>query len=88
MKENSDPLHINYDNLRIIIKERYDALNALNDILIAMWFLIGSFFFLDSDLTVDGTWLFILGSMQMLIRPIIELSRLIHIRRIDRKKIG
>lgn len=56
MKENSDPLHINYDNLRIIIKERYDALNALNDILIAMWFLIGSFFFLivTSPLTAPG----------------------------------
>lgn len=34
----------------IIIQRRYEALGALNDLLIAIWFLIGSFFFLNRPL--------------------------------------
>ncbi|AJQ96114.1 YrhK family protein [Gynuella sunshinyii] len=34
----------------------------MNDLLIAAWFLIGSFFFLNDALVESGTWLFIVGS--------------------------
>ena len=70
----------------IVIQRRYDALGALNDLLIAIWFLLGSFFFLKESLTTDGTWLFILGSAQLLIKPLIKLSSLIHVGRVYRNK--
>lgn len=67
-----------------IIKRRYEMLGALNDLLIAVWFLIGSFFFLSNTLTEDGTWLFIVGSAQLLIRPIITIVGLLHVKKITR----
>ena len=66
----------------IVIQRRYDALGAVNDLLIAIWFLIGSSFFLKESLTTDGTWLFILGSAQLLIKPLIKLISLIHVGRV------
>lgn len=65
----------------IIIQHRYAMLGALNDLLIAVWFLIGSFFFLSDTLTKDGTWLFIVGSAQLLIRPIITIVGLLHVKK-------
>lgn len=66
----------------IVIQRRYDTLGALNDLLIAIWFLIGSFFFLNESLTYSGTWLFIVGSAQLMIKPIIKLIGLFHIGRV------
>ncbi|MBO6198320.1 MAG: YrhK family protein [Psychrobacter sp.] len=65
----------------IIIQRRYEALGALNDLLIAIWFLIGSFFFLNESLTQDGTWLFIVGSAQLIIKPLIKLMSLVHVKK-------
>ncbi|GAB2941143.1 YrhK family protein [Hafnia psychrotolerans] len=69
----------------IVIQHRYEALGALNDVLIALWFLIGSIFFLYDLLMIDGTWLFIAGSAQLMMKPAIKLAGLIHIRSIYRK---
>lgn len=69
----------------IIITQRYEFLNVLNDFIIAIWFLVGSFMFLSDKLVTDGTWLFIAGSAQMLIRPCISLAKLIHIQKIRNK---
>ena len=48
----------------------------------ALWFLIGSVLFLYPKLAGAGTWLFILGSFQLLIRPTIRLASHIHLQRI------
>ncbi|MGA6102775.1 YrhK family protein [Psychrobacter pocilloporae] len=44
--------------------------------------MIGRSFFLKESLTTDGTWLFILGSAQLLIKPLIKLISLIHVGRV------
>jgi len=75
-------LDVDVGQEHIVIQRRYDALGAINDLLIAVWFLIGSFFFLKESLTTDGTWLFILGSAQLLIKPMIKLISLIHVGRV------
>lgn len=49
----------------IIIERRYRALGALNDLLIAVWFLIGSIFFFYDSLMTGGTWLFLAGSIHL-----------------------
>lgn len=81
----SKKLDVDIGQDHIVIQRRYDALGAVNDLLIAIWFLIGSFFFLKESLTTDGTWLFILGSAQLLIKPLIKLISLIHVGRVYKR---
>lgn len=76
------PITLDIGHDEIIIQNRYQVLGIINDFLIAVWFLIGSFLFLSADTTTTGTYLFILGSAQLLIRPIIGLTSYIHIQRI------
>lgn len=81
--ENPDaPLTIKVGHEELLIRRRYETVSIVNDFLIALWFLIGSFFFLDPTLVTDGTWLFVLGSAQLAIRPTLRLAAHIHIQRI------
>ncbi|WP_083827532.1 YrhK family protein [Thiorhodococcus drewsii] len=82
----SAELDIDIGNEHIVIQRRYEALGAFNDFLIAVWFLIGSFFFLSNSLVESGTWLFIAGSAQLIIRPVIKLTSLIHVGRVLEKQ--
>lgn len=86
MKHASHELDIKFGNHEAVIERRYQVAATLNDLLIAIWFLIGSFMFLSPQMQDSGVWLFILGSGQLLVRPIIKLTRLIHITRIQRQQ--
>lgn len=66
---------------QLVIHRRYETASIFNDFLIAIWFLLGSVFFLYPSLTHIGTWLFILGSAQFLTRPMIRLAHHIHLQR-------
>nr|WP_079528950.1 YrhK family protein [Halobacillus hunanensis] len=57
----------------LFVKKGYDGLYTLNDFLLGIWFLIGSVFFYFEHLKDWGVTLFVLGSLQMLIRPTIRL---------------
>lgn len=73
-------LHLGHDE--IVLRGRYEALSIANDILIGMWFVVGSILFFHDSTATTGTWLFLIGSVQMLIRPVIRLTRRIHIGRV------
>jgi len=77
-----NPLTLKIGHEQLVIRRRYETLSIINDFLVALWFFIGSVLFLYSDLVVDGTYLFILGSFQLLIRPAIRLAAHIHLQRI------
>lgn len=81
----SKQLDVDIGKEHIVIQRRYDALGAVNDLLIGIWFLVGSVFFLSESLMTDGTWLFIVGSAQLLIKPLIKLISLIHVGKIFKK---
>lgn len=66
----------------LVIRQRYAVVSIVNDVLIGIWFLIGSFLFFSDALMFAGTCLFVLGSVEMLIRPVIRLARHLHLRRI------
>ena len=66
----------------LVIRRRYEALSIGNDVLIALWFLVGSLLFFWEPTATAATWCFLLGSVEFLIRPAIRLARLVHIRRI------
>lgn len=67
----------------IVIGKRYGFFYTLNDILIAVWFIIGSIFFFWDSTEPAGTWLFLVGSIELLIRPIIRVTRNSHLKRIN-----
>jgi hypothetical protein len=72
-------LHLGRDEL--VIRQRYEALSIVNDILIGVWFTVGSFLFFSESTTTAGTWLFVIGSIELLIRPAIRITRVVHLRR-------
>ncbi len=82
MKSDTNELILDLGQEHIIIQRRYEALGALNDFLIAVWFLVGSFLFLSESLVESGTWLFIVGSAQLLIKPALKLISLVHVSRV------
>ena len=82
IKANGRELDIDIGNRHIVVQRRYEAFEAFgafNDLMIAVWFLIGSFFFLNDSLVESGTWLFVVGSAQLIIKPIIKLISLVHV---------
>jgi hypothetical protein len=84
-----DPAHANdlvltFGHEELVIRRRYEALSIVNDILIALWFVAGSILFFNDTLTTLGTWFFLIGSIELLIRPAIRLTRAVHLSRIRR----
>ena len=74
------PLTITIGQEQLVVRRRYEVLSILNDFFIAIWFLVGSVFFLFPDLETIGVWLFIVGSFQFLIRPSLRLAAHIHLK--------
>lgn len=73
-------LVVGHDEL--VIRRRYETLSIVNDVLIAVWFTVGSVLFFSEATTTAGTWLFVLGSVELMIRPAIRLTRHVHLRRL------
>lgn len=76
------PLTLTIGHEELVIRRRYEVLSIVNDVLIGVWFLVGSVLFLSDATTYAGTWLFIVGSAELLVRPLIRLTRRVHLRRL------
>lgn len=79
----NEPLTLHFGRDELVIRQRYEVVSIINDILIGVWFVIGSIFFFYDSLAYAGTWLFVIGSIEMLIRPVIRLLRHLHLQRIN-----
>ncbi len=77
------PMVVHLGHEELVIRKRYEMLSIANDLLIGIWFLVGSFLFFSPSTTTAGTWLFVLGSVEMLIRPAIRFVRGLHLQRFD-----
>ena len=67
----------------LVIHRRYEVLSILNDFMLGLWFAIGSVcFFYDGTVKTIGVWLFVIGSLQLLMRPAIRLHRYIYFKRL------
>lgn len=77
-----NPVTFTIGHEQLVIRRRYEITSIINDFFIAIWFFVGSVFFLYPTLNTAGTWLFIIGSFQFLIRPTIRLAGHIHLQRI------
>lgn len=73
----------NYKNLKEKkLKKFYDWLAIANDIMVGIEFVVGSILFLPYLPKIDGlhgVYLFIIGSSQLLIRPMIQIAKRIHL---------
>ncbi len=70
----------------LFFKKNYNILYTLNDILLGLWFFIGSIFFYFESLKTWGVTLFVIGSFQLLIRPTIRLVHRFHLRKHYKKE--
>ena len=66
----------------LVIRQRYETISIANDVMIALWFVAGSILFFWESTTTVATWMFLLGSLEFLARPVIRLVRRIHLRRL------
>ena len=73
-------LHLGHDEL--VIRRKWETASIVNDVLVALWFVIGSVLFFWESTTTTATWFFLVGSLQFLARPVIRLTRRIHLQRI------
>lgn len=80
--EEPAPLTLRIGHEELVIRQRYEVASIANDILIAVWFIVGSVMFFSEAWTVTGTWCFLAGSVELLIRPLIRLSRHLHLQRL------
>lgn len=77
-----NPLTITIGHEQLIIRHRYELASIFNDFLIAIWFLLGSVFFLYPSMQKPAIYLFILGSFQFLLRPSIRIASHFHLQRL------
>lgn len=83
--KNKNELEFTIFNIDVKVVTFYKFLYQINDIILAMIFIMGSFLFFNESTTFAGTVLFVIGSFQMLIRPLIAISRDIHISKIRKE---
>jgi len=82
MSDDDRPAELRIGHEEIVLRHRYEALSIVNDIMVALWFVLGSIMFFSTATETLGTWMFLIGSIQLLLRPVIRLTRLVHIRRV------
>ncbi len=78
----SEQIEFRIGREEIVLRRRYEIASIVNDILVALWFIVGSVLFFWEATTRLGTWMFLAGSIQLLIRPAIRLTRHVHITRL------
>jgi len=65
--------------------ERYEWLHIVNDGLSSLFFVIGSAFFFYPSMKDYGTWLFLIGSAQMMVGPMIRIANKLHLRNLRKE---
>lgn len=80
-----DDLSFTIGREEIDIRHRWETASIVNDVLVGLWFLAGSIMFLFENLMTVGTWFFIIGSAELLARPLIKLGRNIHVGNVRRQ---
>lgn len=66
-------IDVDFQAKHVDIYHRYEWWHIANDVIVGLWFVVGSFFFFYESLTYTGTWFFELGSLEMLIGPTIRI---------------
>lgn len=81
IKEKEDSYDIEMGKFQIFFIKRYELLSTINDLTLGLWFLLGSIFFLFDATQTAGAYMFVLGSAQLMGRPILKLMRAFYIKK-------
>lgn len=73
LKRDKNYFEFDIGRFGVFFNKRYHLLATINDLMLGIWFVIGSVLFLFHQTQMAGTILFILGSVQLLGRPILKL---------------
>lgn len=84
-KDPDPPVKIDVGDEEIVISNRYESLSIVNDVLIGIFFFVGSILFYFKPLEFWAVTLFVLGSVDFLLRPTIRIARRIHLQRIGKQ---
>lgn len=60
------------------LKSIYFIILTFNEVFIGICFIVGSIMFFYDDYVYYGTWLFLIGSILMVIKPLIKFIREMH----------
>lgn len=82
-REQAGQLSFRLGRHELVLRYRYEILSITNDLMIGAWFTVGSVLFFSSATIDVGTWLFLIGSLQLFVRPVIRLTRNLHLQRIS-----
>lgn len=77
---------IQIGTFEVSFNKKYQIISLLNDLTLGLEFLIGSIFFLFEDLKTAGVVLFIIGSAQLLSRPIIKIFHAFRFSHVQEKR--
>lgn len=86
VKKDKNYLEFDVGGFGVFFNKRYHLLSTINDLMLGVWFVIGSVCFLFHSTMMIGTILFILGSIQLLGRPILKLLHGFFIRKESEKE--
>ncbi|WP_084037778.1 YrhK family protein [Demequina sp. NBRC 110053] len=75
-------LSLRLGRLQVDVWSRWEAAGILNDIGIGLWFVAGSILNFFTDLETLGLVLYLVGSVQLLIRPFLKLAHRVTMRRL------
>lgn len=79
--EPNGDLSLRIGRLQIDVWSRWEAAGILNDIGIGLWFVAGSILNFFTSLETWGLVLYLVGSVQLLIRPFLKLAHRVTMRR-------
>lgn len=86
MDEHDEDIEFRIGHDEVVLRNRYEIASIINDLMIAVWFVVGSILFFSEATVIAGTWCFLAGSVQLLLRPLIRLTRRVNIQRVRRRR--
>lgn len=81
IKDEKNSYDIEMGRFQIFFLKKYHILSIINDLTLGLWFLVGSFLFLFESTQTAGTILFIVGSAQLMGRPVLKLIRAFYVKK-------
>jgi len=79
-----DAITLTLGNQEVVLRQRYELLSILNEIGIFLFFTVGSVAFYWHELFNVGVTLFVIGSVQLGIRPLIRFTRRVQLRKLTK----
>lgn len=86
IQSGNEIVDVDFTQRKVVIHERYERLHIISELLLGVWFLAGSIMFFYAHWTYWGTWLFVIGSAQMMVGPVIRITKKVHLRKVDRQQ--